>query len=495
MYLKEPRGNAKLALIDFGLVASIKQSDMDTMISCVIHLANKDYTSLVDDFIQLGILPSDCDRSKVVPLMDKALTPYVKGGGAQRYEEELRKTYGLDGTIRGNAGGFQAMTQDALTVMNDIPFSIPPYFALLGRAIVTLEGIALTGDPSYGIIMEAYPFVARKLLSEDRPEIQRALQEVLYSKSSDMKLQATRLNVLINSALGIVSKSDSSFVDFDTLPEDSASLESTLKLLLSPKAKSLRGILVEEVVNGLDIMLRSATRKAYDAAYRQLASTARILQPFASVMNTIGLSAAIPRAETIPIPLLLPSTNLMQSAVSSLVKSVFNSKDSSAVPSISARTIATTIRPQDFSSTLARPVDIVEAIAPKLTREEELYGIALVDLVKQSLGSEAALIANGDAMNDPLMAIRFLLSSLQSINDGNESQASRAIQGLLRRLQQRSESNSLSTAAGIDEIAKAIKHLNEEERIVLQDISEEVFQALSDRLISRLRTRFLVSSS
>ena len=86
------------------------------------------------------------------------------------------------------------MTSDAITVLNDIPFSIPPYFALLGRAIVTLEGIALTGDPSYGIIMEAYPFVARKLLSEDRPEIQRALQQVLYStgQSNGDGLQATR---------------------------------------------------------------------------------------------------------------------------------------------------------------------------------------------------------------------------------------------------------------------------------------------------------------
>ena len=36
------------------------------------------------------------------------------------------------------------MTQDMLTVLNDIPFSIPPYFALLARAVVTLEGIALT---------------------------------------------------------------------------------------------------------------------------------------------------------------------------------------------------------------------------------------------------------------------------------------------------------------------------------------------------------------
>ena len=69
----------------------------------------------------------------------------------------------MDGSVAGTAGGFQAMTQDALTVLNDVPFSIPPYFALLGRAIVTLEGVALTGDPNYGIIMEAYPFVARKV--------------------------------------------------------------------------------------------------------------------------------------------------------------------------------------------------------------------------------------------------------------------------------------------------------------------------------------------
>jgi hypothetical protein len=55
------------------------------------------------------------------------------GGGATKYEAELRKTYGMDGTIRGSAGGFQQMTQDALTVLNDIPFSIPPYFALLGK--------------------------------------------------------------------------------------------------------------------------------------------------------------------------------------------------------------------------------------------------------------------------------------------------------------------------------------------------------------------------
>lgn len=41
-------------------------------------------------------------------------------------------------------------------------------------------GIALTGDPDYRIVMEAYPFVTRKIISDDSPALQRALREILY---------------------------------------------------------------------------------------------------------------------------------------------------------------------------------------------------------------------------------------------------------------------------------------------------------------------------
>ena len=210
-------------------MASIDREDQDYMINAVIHLANKDYASLVDDFIKLNILPTDCDRAAIIPLMDKALTPYVKGGGAKKYEEELKKLYGMEeGDMKTQVGGFQAMTQDALTVLNDVPFSIPPYFAILGRAIVTLEGIALTGNEDYGIIMESYPFIARKLLAEGRPEIQQALQEVLFSVTDDDSssgLKLNRLLALLNNASGAVGTQDgAAFVDLDQVPDDGLSL-------------------------------------------------------------------------------------------------------------------------------------------------------------------------------------------------------------------------------------------------------------------------------
>ena len=48
--------------------------------------------------------------------MDKALSPYIAGG--EGFEERVRASYGIDADADlGQAvGGFQAMTQDALTV-------------------------------------------------------------------------------------------------------------------------------------------------------------------------------------------------------------------------------------------------------------------------------------------------------------------------------------------------------------------------------------------
>ena len=383
MFMDVPRGPATLALLDFGLVAKVKQEDMDVMVSAIIHLANRDYPSLVDDFIRLEILPSDCDRAKVVPLMDKALTPYVKGGGAGKYEEELKKMYGMDGSLKGTTGGFQAMTQDALTVLNDIPFSIPAYFALLARAIVTLEGIALTGDPSYGIIMEAYPFVARKLLREDRPEIQKALQQVLYASKNgggSGGLSTTRLSVLLQSALGVISRNSGAAIDFDTFNGD-LSVKNAVKLLLSDKGQSLRNLLVEESVSIGDVLLRQNTRKTF------MSLLARVPRPpfFGNLL---------PRPETLPVPFFVPSAS------------------ASGATLVSQQSLQT--GRSAFSPVLVTPTQLLDCVAPKLSREEELYAIALTDASSQFLGSDARVLINGDVVQDPMAALRLLLRLVET---------------------------------------------------------------------------------
>ena len=432
----------KIALIDFGLVASLQQEDMDQIVNAIIHLANKDYTALVDDFISLGILPPDCDRPKVIPLMDKALSPYVKGGGAKKYEEELKRTYGMDGTAQGSVGGFQAMTQDALTVLNDIPFTIPPYFALIARAVVTLEGVALQGDPDYGLIMEAYPFVARKLLRDDRPEVQRALQDVLYNGGD---LSTARLSTLLNGALGVVAKSKGGvFVDFDSIPEDGVALEVALKYLLSRDARSLRNLLAEELENASDLLARQAMRKAFGAL------TTNIPRP-----PLIG--SFLPQFESVPGPVLLPTAS------------------GQPVPA------------------LKTPQEVLEAVAPKLSREEELFALSIVDLAKGTLGDDAGVVISGDAVLEPRAAARLLLAVLSTGRaPGLDALPQPAVQlakqvlSALNGGQAEREGALGGSTSNRDEALAAISNLEPAERQVLQKEAEDLLNRLWNKVLTRI---------
>jgi predicted unusual protein kinase regulating ubiquinone biosynthesis (AarF/ABC1/UbiB family) len=41
----------------------------DIMVNALIHTANKDFPQLIDDLVELGVLPQDTDRGKVEPIM------------------------------------------------------------------------------------------------------------------------------------------------------------------------------------------------------------------------------------------------------------------------------------------------------------------------------------------------------------------------------------------------------------------------------------------
>lgn len=42
-------------------------------------------SALIDDFVALGFLPAGCDRGLIVPVMDRVLSPYLRGGGAAAF--------------------------------------------------------------------------------------------------------------------------------------------------------------------------------------------------------------------------------------------------------------------------------------------------------------------------------------------------------------------------------------------------------------------------
>lgn len=80
----------KLALLDFGLVSELPAADREAMVSTTIHLGNRDWNALVSDFVALGFLPGDADRGLIIPVMDRVLSPYLRGGGAKAFNFQVR---------------------------------------------------------------------------------------------------------------------------------------------------------------------------------------------------------------------------------------------------------------------------------------------------------------------------------------------------------------------------------------------------------------------
>ena len=164
--------DGKLAILDFGLMTEITDNQKYGMIEAIAHLLNRDYSEIGKDFINLDFIPEGTDTRPIVPALTKVFDVALAGGGAKSIN-------------------FQELAADLAQITFDYPFRIPPYFALVIRAISVLEGIALVGNPNFAIIDEAYPYIARRLMTDDSPRLKAALKYMVYGKEG--KFDAERL--------------------------------------------------------------------------------------------------------------------------------------------------------------------------------------------------------------------------------------------------------------------------------------------------------------
>ena len=58
-----------------------------------------------------------------------------------------------------------SVPSDLNVIFYTYPFLVPAYFALITRAMIVLEGIAVTGDPNFDLFQSAYPYASRRAVS------------------------------------------------------------------------------------------------------------------------------------------------------------------------------------------------------------------------------------------------------------------------------------------------------------------------------------------
>ncbi len=225
-------GNAdcgNLAYVDFGMMDTITNSDRLTLIKAIVHIINDEYYLLAKDFQKLGFLTKDQNLQKLVAPLKEV----------------------LGGSLGAEVGNFNLknVTDKFSKLMYSYPFRVPSRFALIIRAVVSQEGLALRLDPEFKILKIAYPYIAKKLLTDNSEEILEILLEVVFDNEGRIQIEK------VESLLNILFK-DSGNINSDLIPVANAGL----KLFVSREGSEVRKNLLLSLIKDDKIELSDAKK-------------------------------------------------------------------------------------------------------------------------------------------------------------------------------------------------------------------------------------------
>jgi len=150
----------KLAFLDFGMMSETPETARYAIIDHVVHLVNRDYEAMAKDYYKLEFLDESVDVKPIVPALANFFDDVLEAS-----VEELN---------------FKTITDGLGGVLYAYPFNVPGYYALILRSLTVLEGLALSTDPKFKVLAKAYPYVARRLLTDPRPELRESFKELMF---------------------------------------------------------------------------------------------------------------------------------------------------------------------------------------------------------------------------------------------------------------------------------------------------------------------------
>jgi predicted unusual protein kinase regulating ubiquinone biosynthesis (AarF/ABC1/UbiB family) len=215
--------DGKLAYLDFGMMSEVKPAQRYGLIEAIVHVVNREFDSLAKDYVKLEFLTPETDLTPIIPAFAKV---FANAQGASVADLNIK-----------------SITDDLSALMYEYPFRVPPYYALIIRSLVTLEGIAIYIDPNFKVLSEAYPYVAKRLLTDPADELRTSLQELLFK---DGKFRWNRLENLLKNA-----RSNQEY-DLNLV------VNQGVEFLSSERGSFIRERLVDEFFNSVDAVSKNA---------------------------------------------------------------------------------------------------------------------------------------------------------------------------------------------------------------------------------------------
>ena len=288
--LRTPDG--KLCILDFGMCIEVEKDLQYGLIEYISHLMSEDYQAIPGDLIRLGFVPPGQEamiqRAGVVEALASILKQLAQGGGPKKVQErfikqikdefgdipreELREKMKARFEELNKQGELKQLQQQQRVGVADVAskmeemqedeqgyFQIPPWMAYILRTFSVLEGIGLNQDEDYSIAQECYPYLARRLFTDNSPRAQEALRQMLYGGSGGTgQLNVARLEEL---ASGFQSYTAGTQAVDRTQGLDKAANQAA-ELILSPEGNFIQQVLLEEIAALVDASARAALGQA-----------------------------------------------------------------------------------------------------------------------------------------------------------------------------------------------------------------------------------------
>ncbi|CAD5970574.1 ABC1 kinase family protein [Planktothrix agardhii] len=223
--LASPEG--KLVYLDFGMMSEVKPYQRYGLLEAIVHLVNRDFEGLAKDYVKLEFLKPETDLTPIIPALAEVFSNALGASVAEL--------------------NFKSITDQLSELMYEYPFQVPAYYALIIRSLVTLEGIAINVDPNFKVLSKAYPYVAKRLLTDPSVELRNSLKDLLFKDGS---FRWNRLENLLKNA------QNSEDYDINQM------LDQTLDFLFSERGELIREQLGNELVKGIDTASRNALTTA-----------------------------------------------------------------------------------------------------------------------------------------------------------------------------------------------------------------------------------------
>ncbi|MEM8613020.1 MAG: AarF/ABC1/UbiB kinase family protein [Cyanobacteria bacterium P01_H01_bin.105] len=299
--------DGKLAYLDFGMMCTVERYQRYGLIEAIVHMVNRDFDGLANDYVKLEFLTSETDLTPIIPALAKVFNNAL---GASVAELNLK-----------------SITDEFSALMYEYPFRVPAYYALIIRSLVTLDGIAISVDPEFKVLSKAYPYVAKRLLTDPSPELRQSLQELLF-KDGDFRWN--RLENLLRNAR--------SSQDYDL----EKVLQQTIDYIFSERGDYLRNQLADELAKSLDQFGHSLVQRIQTAVSSEVpkqpvvsSSSTKEWEHINRIVNLLGETKGVSGgtvARLVPQVLSKPETrkmgqrvaqNLAQRAAARLLRTIF----------------------------------------------------------------------------------------------------------------------------------------------------------------------------